>query len=69
MTAEMALALLLAAPLAHALAVILLSRPPGLLDVVHIGAALGIAGFVLNEASQGARARIVLGHPVPNVDL
>jgi multicomponent Na+:H+ antiporter subunit D len=72
MTVELALVALLAAPLAHAFAVIALSRPPGLRDVTHIGFSLAtalLATFVLNATANGEHARIVLARPLPNVDL
>lgn len=72
MTAELALVALLATPLAHALAVLVLSRPPGLRDFVNIGfslAAAVLAVIVFNAVAQGETARIVLARPLPNVDL
>jgi multicomponent Na+:H+ antiporter subunit D len=72
MSAGLALVALLLTPLAHAAAVMALSRPPGLRDVVNIGFALAtavLAFLVLNAAGQGESARIVLARPLPNVDL
>jgi multicomponent Na+:H+ antiporter subunit D len=71
-SAEFALAGVLATPMLHALAVLLLSRPPGLRDVTHIAFSMVMAGFALylvNAASAGVGARLVLAHPLPNVDL
>lgn len=72
MSAELALIFLLAGPAAQAVLVMVLSRPPGLRDVVHIGGALlvaGVAFYALNAAALGDTARIVLARPLPNVDL
>jgi multicomponent Na+:H+ antiporter subunit D len=72
MTAALALMALLATPLAHALAVLVFSRPPGLRDFVNIGFALAaavLAVIVFQAAAQGETARIVLARPLPNVDL
>lgn len=72
MSAQWALLCVLGAPLVHALLVILLSRPPGLRDVVHVGSSLVVAFAAFRLASaagQGEALRIVLAHPLPNVDL
>jgi multicomponent Na+:H+ antiporter subunit D len=71
-SAEFALVALLATPLAHAFAVLALSRPPGLRDVVNAGFALAaaiLAVRVFDAAAAGEVARIVLARPLPNVDL
>jgi multicomponent Na+:H+ antiporter subunit D len=63
---------LLATPLAHALAVLVFARPPGLRDFVNIGFALAAAVFaalVFDATAHGQTARIVLARPLPNVDL
>ncbi len=72
MSAELALLALLTTPLAHALAVLVLSRPPGLRDVVNIGFALAaavLALLVFDAVAAGESARIALARPLPNVDL
>jgi multicomponent Na+:H+ antiporter subunit D len=72
MNGELALMALLATPLAHALAVLLFARPPGLRDFVNIGFALAAAVFavlVFDATAHGQTARIVLARPLPNVDL
>lgn len=72
MSAALALIALLATPLVHAFAVLVLSRPPGLRDFVNIGFALTaaiLAAIVFNAAATGEGARIVLARPLPNVDL
>jgi len=72
MTASVALAGVLGLPLAHALLVIVLSRPPGLRDVAHIlsSVATFVCALVLvNAVSAGESARLVLAHPLPNVEL
>lgn len=72
MNADFALAALLATPLAHAAAVLVLSRPPGLRDFVNIGFALTaavFAGIVFDAVAHGETARIVLARPLPNVQL
>lgn len=72
MTAELALLATLVTPVLGALLVVVLARPPGLRDVVHIGFAIVLAGlcvYLFNEAAAGRTARIVLARPLPNVDL
>lgn len=65
--------MVLLAPLVQAVLVVVLSRPPGLRDVTHIGGAATVAfaalQLVLLQAEGGAAARIVLARPLPNVDL
>ncbi|MEZ6024247.1 MAG: proton-conducting transporter membrane subunit [Hyphomonadaceae bacterium] len=72
MSAELALAGVIAAPLLQALLVIVLSRPPGLRDVTHFaGAAVTAlcAVLLLNATAQGEVARIAVARPLPNVEL
>lgn len=72
MTAELALACALGAPVLQALLVALLARPPGLRDVVHIGFSIALlvaAGFLVHFAARGETARLALAQPLPNVDL
>ncbi|MFT3726296.1 MAG: proton-conducting transporter membrane subunit [Terricaulis sp.] len=72
MTPAIALAAIFFAPLIQAALVMLLPRPPGLRDVLHIGGSLVTAGFafyLLNAVAHGASARVVFGQPLPNVDL
>lgn len=72
MSAEAALLGALSVPLAQALLVFVLRRPPGLRDLVSIGLSLFAAAcaFVLVDfASKGETARVVLARPLPNVDL
>lgn len=72
MSAELALAGVLGVPIAHALLVLLLSRPPGLRDVTHVlGAALtaACAVYLLSAVAHGESARLVLARPLPNVEL
>jgi len=72
MTPALALYAIFAAPLAHAILVMLLPRPPGLRDLIHIGFALltaVLAFFVLNAVAHGETARVALAQPLPNVDL
>jgi multicomponent Na+:H+ antiporter subunit D len=72
MTPQLALAAVFALPLLHALAVVTLSRPPGLRDVLHIGFSLATAGFtfyLLNAVAHEQPARLILARPLPNVGL
>lgn len=72
MTPELALLGVLAAPVAHALLVAILARPPGLRDVIHIGFSILLAAlcvYIVREAALGHGARIALARPLPNVDL
>lgn len=72
MSATLALLGVLGAPVLQALLVLALPRPPGLRDVLHIGLSLATAAcalFLVGAAAAGERTRIVLGHPLPNVDL
>lgn len=72
MSSSVLLMALLLTPIAHALAVLVLSRPPGLRDFVNIGFALTsavLAAMVFERVARGESGRIVLAHPLPNVDL
>jgi multicomponent Na+:H+ antiporter subunit D len=72
MTPEMALMCVLAVPLAQAALVMAFSRPPGLRDVIHIGASVFVAACALilvDAVADGKTARVVLARPLPNVDL
>ncbi|HWA00133.1 MAG TPA: proton-conducting transporter membrane subunit [Caulobacterales bacterium] len=72
MSATLLLALTLTIPIVHAALVILLPRPPGLRDVIHIGfsLALAVAAFALAIAvGHAAHARIVIARPLPHVDV
>ena len=72
MTGVALLALLLALPVAGGALVLICARPPGLRDVVHIGFALGVAfvaAMLLAAAEHRQAARLVLAHPLPNVEL
>lgn len=72
MSAELALAALLGAPVAQALLVLALARPPGLRDLVHVlgsGTIALLAAYLVHQVGQGETARIVLANPLPNVQL
>ncbi len=72
MSAELALACVLGAPILQAALVMLLPRPPGLRDLLHmLGAFIAAAGaFVLvGAAGEQSQARVVAAHPLPNMDL
>ena len=72
MNAELALAGVLATPIAQALLVLVLSRPPGLRDFTHVLGGAATAGFALYLCSiiaHGETARLVLARPLPNVEL
>ncbi len=72
MSAELVLVFALAAPLVHAALVSLLTRPPGLRDVVHIGSAILLAGaatFLVRAVGAPAPVRIALAEPLPHVQL
>ncbi len=72
MTASLALILVLATPVLQAFAVLILSRPPGLRDVTHIGFSLVTAiaaAFTVSTAAHHLSARIVLARPLPHVEL
>ncbi|MGE0596616.1 MAG: proton-conducting transporter membrane subunit [Hyphomonadaceae bacterium] len=72
MSGEWALIGVIALPIVHALAVALLSRPPGLRDVIHVGFALAQAVCAVQLAVgllHDAAPRIVLARPLPQVEL
>lgn len=72
MSNELALMIALAAPALGAVLVTLLSKPPGLRDVIHIGFALITAGatlFLMVAVAGGGSARIALARPLPHVEL
>lgn len=72
MNAEIALIGVLGAPLVQAALVILLRKPPGLRDLVHIGLSLIAAicaAYLAYAVAHGESARLVLARPLPNVDL
>lgn len=72
MSAGIALLCVLAAPLLQAVLVMVLRKPPGLRDLVHIGFSLFAAvcaAYLVGAVAQGETARIVLARPLPNVDL
>ena len=72
MSVSALLFLAIAAPLAHTLLVALLSRPPGLRDVVHVGGAVALAAIcalLLIRVGQGEGARVVFAEPLPGLEL
>lgn len=72
MSAELALLGVLAAPVLQALLVLVLQRPPGLRDTVHILGALVTALCALRlmyAAGAHEPVRLVLAQPLPNVGL
>lgn len=72
MNAEIALLCVLGAPVLQAALVMLLPKPPGLRDVIHIGFSLFAAlcaAYLVSAVAHGETARIVLARPLPNVDL
>lgn len=72
MTPWIALAVALAAPVAGAILVWVLARPPGLRDVIHVLFAAifaAAAGLVVAAAAHEQHARVVLARPLPRVDL
>ncbi len=71
MSAELSLLIALGAPVIGAILVLLLPKPPGLRDVIHIGSALAqaiAAGHLASVAAAGASARVILARPLPGVD-
>ncbi|GAM98836.1 NADH-ubiquinone oxidoreductase chain L [alpha proteobacterium U9-1i] len=63
--------LALGAPVVGAILVLLAPRPPGLRDVIHIGAALTqaiAAAHLAALAASGEGVRVVLARPLPGVD-
>lgn len=72
MNAETALIGVLGMPLLHAALVLTFARPPGLRDVAHIASSIAtfvFAAIVFNAVAHGETTRLVLAHPLPNVDL
>ncbi|WP_228126754.1 complex I subunit 5 family protein [Candidatus Viadribacter manganicus] len=72
MTVEIALFCILGAPLVQAALIMLVQKPPGLRDLIHILFSLftgGCAIYLANAVAHGETARIVLARPLPNVDL
>mgnify|MGYP001298847963 CR=1 FL=1 len=72
MSSDLALWCVLAAPIAQALLVALLWRPPGLRDTIHFLFACAGAGWALylvGAVAAGETARVVLARPLPQVDL
>ncbi|MBY0562859.1 MAG: hypothetical protein K2P58_01635 [Hyphomonadaceae bacterium] len=72
MTPELALIGVLAAPLTQAVLVLMLARPPGLRDVMHVSLSLFTAvcaARLVEAAADGEIVRVVLARPLPNVDL
>jgi len=72
MNATLALAGVLGTPLIHALLVLVLSRPPGLRDLVHFlssAVTAAFAAYLIVALGEGETARVVLAHPLPNVEL
>jgi multicomponent Na+:H+ antiporter subunit D len=72
MTAEMFIAMALAAPFVAAVLVVMLPKPPGLRDTLFLlgafGALVGVGGAFAGALS-GEPARIVLAQPLPHVQL
>ena len=72
MNASAALLAVISAPVAHALLVMTLARPPGLRDVIHILFACAVAALavvLMQAAAHGDAAHVVLARPLPNVEL
>lgn len=72
MNIELALLIVLLTPVTQALLVLILAKPPGLRDVIHIGGAAitAIAAlYIVAGVAQGETARIVLARPLPQVDI
>jgi len=72
MSAELALLGVLGAPVLQAALIMLLPKPPGLRDLIHIGFSLFAAicaAYLVSAVAHGESARIVLARPLPNVDL
>lgn len=67
MTLSVLLLLAIAIPLAHAALVSVLNRPPGLRDVIHIGASLALAvacAFIFASVAAGRTGVFVLARPL-----
>jgi multicomponent Na+:H+ antiporter subunit D len=72
MTAEANLLLMLLSPMVGAVLTFSLAKPPGLRDVLYIGAVLVAAGAslgVVHDVASGERVRVVLAQPLPYVEL
>lgn len=72
MNAETLLLLAVGAPLAHAVLVAALNRPPGLRDLIHIVGAATLAivcAGLMESIVSGERARIVVAEPLPDLEL
>lgn len=72
MTLPALLFLALAIPLVHAALVATFSRPPGLRDVIHIGASLALAavcGLIFAAIARGETGTFVLARPLPGLEL
>lgn len=72
MTGIAILGLLLGLPAIAAALVLICARPPGLRDVIHIGFAVAVAilaAMLLSTVQHHQEARLVLAHPLPNVEL
>ncbi|MEQ1489374.1 MAG: proton-conducting transporter membrane subunit [Terricaulis sp.] len=72
MTPEIALFCVLGAPVLQALLVMLVPKPPGLRDLIHIGFSLFAAicaAYLVVAVYHHETAYIVLARPLPNVDL
>lgn len=70
MSAETLLLVALGAPLARAIAALVLPRPPGLRDLLSIGLAIvhaTAAVMLLNHVARGEIATIVLARPLPDM--
>lgn len=72
MTAHVLLLAALGLPVLQAALVLILARPPGLRDVVHIGFSLALAlcaALLVQAVLSEESARVVLARPLPNVEL
>lgn len=72
MTPEIALFCVLGAPVLQALLVMLVPKPPGLRDLIHILFSLFAAicaAYLVSAVAHGESAYVVLARPLPNVDL
>lgn len=72
MSAEVSLLVLLIAPVAGALLTFVARKPPGLRDLIFMGAASISAAAslaVVDAVSEGVAARVVLARPLPYVEL
>lgn len=72
MTLPFLLLLALLIPFLHAALVTTFSRPPGLRDVIHIGASLALAvvcGLIFSAIARGETGTFVLARPLPGLEL